>query len=379
MRVLVAPDAFTGTLSAGEAAEAIATGWRRSAPDDQLDLVPLADGGPGFVDVVHAARGGDLLAVTVADPLGAPVPATILRVGQTAYLESAQAVGLALVAPEQRDPRVAATYGMGELLAAAADTGARRIVVGLGGSATNDGGAGMLAALGARPGDGLSAGCLHLAGLTEVDLEPARRRLAGIELVAATDVDIPLLGLRGASNLFGPQKFPDGRADPGQLAALDEALTRWAGLCEPARSPGRTPRRSAETKGAGAAGGLGYGLLLLGATRVSGIETVFDAVDFAGRVAAADLVLTGEGCFDHTSLRGKVVSGVAQRAGHHAKPAVVLAGRVQAGRRELGAAGVASAYAVTEVAGSVRAAMDKPAEHLADLAARVARTWSPRR
>ncbi|WP_232784449.1 glycerate kinase family protein [Carbonactinospora thermoautotrophica] len=367
VRVLIAPDKFAGTLTAVQAAEAIAAGWRRTAPHDDLDLAPLADGGPGFVEVLHQALGGELISVTVTGPLGEPVPGVVLLTEEdgvrTAYVESAQACGLELVPEDRRDPGATTTYGVGELIAAAVDQGAARIVVGLGGSATNDGGAGLLAALGAEPADRLRRGGAALATLDQVDLVAARARVAGVELVAASDVDNPLLGLRGASNVFGPQKG----ATAEQVHQLDAALTRWAELAD---------RKTADAKGAGAAGGLGYGLLLLGARRVPGIETVLQAVGLPDRAARADLVLTGEGSFDFQSLRGKVVSGVAALAGRYAKPCVVLAGQVKVGRREMGAMGVESAYAVTEVAGSRQEAMARPAEHLERLAARVARTWS---
>ncbi len=206
MRLLIAPDKFAGTLTAVEAAEAIAEGWRRRAPQDETVLVPMADGGPGFCDVLHASLGGDLLAVTVTGPYGDPVPATVLLTGETAYVESAQACGLHLTPQEERDPERATSFGVGELLGAAADAGARRIVVGLGGSATNDGGAGMLAALGATADAPLDRGPVALADVRQADVAPARARLGEAALVAASDEDNPLLGLTGAPNDFGPQK-----------------------------------------------------------------------------------------------------------------------------------------------------------------------------
>ncbi|MDQ4008146.1 MAG: glycerate kinase, partial [Actinomycetota bacterium] len=206
MRVLIAPDKFAGTLSAVEAADAIAEGWRRRAPDDETVRVPMADGGPGFCDVLHAGLGGDLVAVTVTGPYGERVPATVLLAGETAqgertaYIESAQACGLHLTPPEARDAERATSRGVGELVAAAIDAGANRIVVGLGGSGTNDGGAGLLAALGATasPATALDQGPSSLATLDSVDLTEARSRLEGRTLVAASDVDNPLLGLIGA-------------------------------------------------------------------------------------------------------------------------------------------------------------------------------------
>src|SRR3954453_5300260 len=205
MRVLIAPDKFAGTLTAVEAAEAIAEGWRRRAPGDELDLVPMADGGPGFVDVLHASLGGELLAMTVRGPYGEPVPGSVLVHDGTAYVESAQACGLHLTPREERRPEAAGTYGVGELVAAACEAGATRVVVGLGGSGTNDGGAGLLAALGATstPDGALTGGATALGDLKSVDLAAARERVAGVQLVAASDVDNPLLGLRGAINVFG--------------------------------------------------------------------------------------------------------------------------------------------------------------------------------
>lgn len=369
MRVLVAPDKFAGTLTAVEAAQAIAAGWSRHAPGDELDLAPMSDGGPGFVDVLHAALGGDLLGVTVAGPHGAPVPAAVLLVrgadGATAYVESAQACGRHLV--EAADPatggvRTASTRGVGELVRAAVEAGARRVVVGLGGSGTNDGGAGLLAALGATADGVLDGGPTGLAGVGTVDLAPARAAVAGVELVAASDVDSPLTGLFGATKTFGPQKG----LTEGELPGVDGVLERFAEA---------TDRRTSLEKGAGAAGGLGHALLLLGAGRVPGLELVADAVGLAARARAADLVVTGEGAFDFSSRAGKVPYGVAAIAEEAVRPCVALAGQVLVGSREMRALGVESAYAMVDLVGPERSLAD-PAGSLADLAARVARTWS---
>ncbi|HVX53272.1 glycerate kinase [Nocardioides sp.] len=353
MRILVAPDKYAGTLSAVEAAEAIATGWRRTAPGDELDLAPVSDGGPGFLDALHAGLGGELIAVTVSGPFGEPVPAAVLRIGTTAYVESAQACGLHLTGGRRGED--ATTYGVGELLRAALDGGARRVVVGLGGSGSNDGGAGLLAALGAAADVPLDQGVAGLRGLTRITL-PER---PAAELVVASDVDNPLTGLFGATKVFGPQK---GIADlPAADAAL-EALAAAAG------------RVAAVEKGAGAAGGLGYALLLLGATRRPGLGVIADAVDLDDRLARADLVITGEGAFDASSRGGKVPVAVAELAARHARPCVVLAGRVEIGVREARSLGVEAAYSVVDVAGEERALGD-PHRALADLAERVARTW----
>ena len=387
MDVLIAPDCFTGTLSAGQAADAMAEGWRRGAPHDELTLLPLSDGGPGFLEVLSRALGGTNVSATVADPLGRPVPAVILIVDtagrRTAYLESAQACGLHLLAGRERNPMVTTTYGVGELVDAAVRQGATRVVVGLGGSGTNDGGAGLLAALGAGDPDVLAAGGARLAELEDDALEglgAVRQRLQGIELVLATDVDSPLLGFHGASAVFGPQKG----ATPEMAQQLESALGRLTEVVGTAVPPardlltGQELRRDREP-GAGAAGGLGYGLLLLGGHRVSGVQAVLEAVGFESLAQVTDLVVTGEGTFDWQSLRGKVVAGVAQAALACAKPVVVIAGQVLVGRRETMELGVSGTYAVAESPEQVSAALADPAGTLSVRATRVARTWSPRR
>ncbi len=263
MRVLVAPDKFAGTLTAVQAAEAIAEGWRRQAPADELDLAPMADGGPGFVDVLHAALGGDLVATTVPGPLGEDVPATTLFVGGTAYVESAQACGVHLTGGRRGEE--ATSRGVGVLIARAAEAGARRVVVGLGGSGSNDGGAGVLAALGATADRPLDRGAQALPGITRVTLPQV-----DVALVAASDVDNPLTGMFGATKTFGPQK---GVAED-RIAVVDGWLEELATA---------TDRRTSLEKGAGAAGGIGYALLCLGATREPGIGLVADAVGLAER------------------------------------------------------------------------------------------------
>lgn len=360
MRVLVAPDKFAGTLTAVEAAEAIAEGWRRRSPGDEVDLAPMSDGGPGFVDVLHAALGGELQVVTVPGPHGEPTPATLLLVGSTAYVESAQACGLHLTGGEGVE--VASTVGVGRLVASAVDAGATKVVVGLGGSGTNDGGAGLLHALGATADGRLDAGPLRLSDVTGVDLAPARARVAGVELVAASDVDSPLTGLFGATKTYGPQK---GVAEE-RVALLDGLLEQLAVA---------TDRRLSLEKGAGAAGGLGFALMLLGGRREPGIDLVTGAVRLAERARAADVVLTGEGAFDFSSRSGKVPYGVAQVAAEALRPCVALAGQVLVGSREMRALGVEAAYSLVELVGEDRA-LREPAAALADLAERVARTWS---
>jgi glycerate kinase len=347
MRVVVAPDSFGGTLSAVEAASASAAGWLDVVPADHLDLVPMADGGPGFVDVLAAGVPGAVHEVVVSDPLGRPVTARWLLARDTAYVESAQAAGLHLLTAAERDPRAATSYGVGELLLAAVAGGATRVVVGLGGSATNDGGRGMWAAV---------AASTDLAGPS------------GPALIAATDVDNPLLGPNGASAVFGPQKG----ADRATVLDLDDQLRAWADTVEAAVGVAGLRDRP----GAGAAGGLGFALFALGAVRESGFDLVADAVGLDNRIDGADLVVTGEGSFDSQSLRGKVPAGVAARAVAAGVPCVVLAGTVDVGRRDAAAAGVDETYSVAETLGSVQAALDAGAGGVRTTAVRLARVWS---
>lgn len=363
MRVVIAPDKFAGTLSAVEAAAAIAEGWLRRTPDAEVVQVPMSDGGPGFVDVLHAALGGELLSVTVPDPYGEPVPATLLLVGTTVYVETAQAVGLHLHPPDLRRPTAGSSRGVGELIAAALAAGARRIVIGAGGTATNDGGAGLLAGLGAQAtGAVLDAGPTGLAGIAAVDLAPARASLDGVELVLASDVDTQLLGLIGATKTYGPQK---GLTDE-ELLVVDGLLQSFAEV---------TDRKAATLKGAGAAGGIGYALLLLGAERVPGVDVVASAVGLADALVGAAVAVTGEGAFDFSSRSGKVPYGVAQLATQALVPCIALAGQVLVGSREMRALGIEAAYSLVDRVGEQRA-FDAPAEALAELAERVARTWS---
>ena len=373
MRVLIAPDDFKGTLSAVEAAEAIAIGWRSHAPDDTLTLIPMSDGGPGFVRAVSTVLGGDIAPVGLRGPMGETAIGMVLMVDDTGYVESAHGCGLALVHPDRRDARAATSYGVGQLIAAAIDSGARRIVVGLGGTASTDGGAGMLAALGATARDAagspiaLEAGGAALADVATVNLAPARARVADVEIVVASDVDSPLLGSRGAARGFAAQKG----ADDAAVEELEAALTSYSRAIG-RRADGKDP---AVALGAGAGGGLGYGLMLLGGRRVPGIETVMGVLGLEAAIGVSDLVITGEGCFDWQSLRGKVVSGVAAAALNQGRPVVVLAGRVEVGKREYVALGITEAHAAS-ADGDVPATPAEAARALAERAARVASQWS---
>jgi glycerate kinase len=371
VRILVCPDKFAGTLSAVDVGAAVAEGWRSRAPDDTVTRLPLSDGGPGFVDVVQAAVGGTVSQVATCDPLGRPVTGSVLVAGATGYVESAQACGLHLLAPAERDPKLTTSYGLAALLAAAVESGVREIVVGLGGSGTNDGGAGMLAALGAIPLD--RAGYVLPYGgaaLRECDRLDGVPRLRGVSLVAATDVDSPLTGLYGASNVFGPQKG----ASREDVLLLDAALERYAAVLE--RDLPGCPPGLAGLPGAGAAGGLGAAILACGGRRESGIGLVRRLTGLDEALTRCDLVITGEGSFDDQSLRGKVVAGVAEAARDFGVPCVVLAGKVSAGRRGALAAGVTETHSLVEHFGSEEEALRRPADGLREIAARLAGQWS---
>lgn len=374
MRILLCPDKFAGTLSAREVADALAEGWRAVAPGDELVARPLSDGGPGFLDVLEAARPARAVEVEAVDPLGRAVPARILVDRSTAYVESAQAAGLHLLAPSERDPLRASSYGLGLLLAAALREGARRIVVGLGGSATNDAGAGMLAALGLATVDGdgrpLPPGGAALGGAAGLRVPPDGPPTAGVDLVGAADVDNPLTGEAGASAVYGPQKG----ATPADVRVLDAALGRFAEVL--VRDLPGCPPGLAGLPGAGAAGGLGAALLALGGHIESGVALIRRLAGLDPLIDGCDLVVTGEGKFDQQSLRGKLVAGIAGAARDAGRPCVVVAGQATTGRREAANAGITEVHTLLEYFGSEDAALARPAEGLRALGGRLARQWS---
>jgi glycerate kinase len=350
MRVLIAPDCFGDSLTAVEAAEAIADGWRRARPTDELTLAPQSDGGPGFVGVL-ASRLGQVHTLRVVGPLTAEVSAAWVldpAPPRTAYIECAQACGLALLGgpPSVRTALDAHSRGVGQLIAAALDGRAGRIVVGLGGSSCTDGGRGMVDELG-----GLTAG---------------RRALAGVDLIAASDVEHPLLGPMGAARVFGPQKG----ADPDTVRILERRLTDWAAELDAAAG-----RAISDEQGAGAAGGIGAALLALGGRRESGAAIIAEHTRLADDVAGAELVITGEGRFDDQSLHGKVVSALAEGARSRHIPVLVLAGQVTLDEPALREAGITAAVSIAEHAGSIQLAIDDAANHLAALAQVTAASW----
>ncbi|AKK28398.1 glycerate kinase [Mycobacterium sp. EPa45] len=342
MRVLIAPDCYGDSLTAVEAAQSIAAGWRQARACDDLVLAPQSDGGPGFVGVL-AGRLGEVRRTRVSGPLTDEVDADWVddRATSTAYIECAQACGLALLpGPPTPDTAVAAhSRGVGQLIGAALDAGAQTIVVGLGGSSCTDGGRGMVEALGG--------------------LARAKDKLAAVDLIAATDVEHPLLGPMGAARIFGPQKG----ADAGVVEILEQRLTAWSAELDALAGYTVGP-----LPGAGASGGLGAALLALGARRESGAAVIAEHTGLAADIAAADLIVTGEGRFDDQSLHGKVVSALAGGAQARGVPVLVLAGQVSLGPAELAEAGITAAYAIADYAGSVQVAIDDAAAQLTGLA-----------
>ncbi|MFF4398960.1 glycerate kinase [Streptomyces sp. NPDC001480] len=345
-RVLVAADKFKGSLTAVQVAERVTAGLRRVVPDVEVEALPVADGGDGTVDAAVAA-GFERREVRVAGPLGQDVTAAFALRGGTAVVEMAEASGLQRLPAGVFAPLTASTYGSGELLRAALDAGARAIVFGVGGSATTDGGAGMLTALGARflddEGEPVPPGGGGLASLVRADLSGLDPRLSSVEFVLASDVDNPLTGPKGAPAVYGPQKG----ASPDDMEALDAALAHYAKVLEAAVGP--QAAEYAASAGAGAAGGIGYGALLLGASFRPGIEVMLDVLGFAPALARAELVITGEGSLDEQTLHGKAPAGVAAAARAAGKEVVAVCGRLALPPEALGRAGIRRAYPLTAV------------------------------
>ncbi|MFF4801177.1 glycerate kinase [Streptomyces sp. NPDC001351] len=348
--MLIAADKFKGSLTAVQVAERVTAGLRRVVPELQVESLPVADGGDGTVDAAVAA-GFERREVRVAGPLGDEVTAAFALRAGTAVVEMAEASGLQRLPAGVFAPLTASTYGSGELLRAALDAGARTIVFGVGGSATTDGGAGMLSALGARfldaEGEPVPPGGGGLSELASADLSGLDPRLATVELVLASDVDNPLTGPKGAPAVYGPQKG----ASPDDVEALDTALAHYAKVLEEA--VGAKAAEFAAAPGAGAAGGIGYGALLLGAAFRPGIEVMLDVLGFAPALERADLVITGEGSLDEQTLHGKAPAGVAAAARAADKEVVAVCGRLALPPDALGRAGIRRAYPLTSVEADV--------------------------
>jgi glycerate kinase len=333
MRVVVAPQSLKGSLSAAQAGQAIARGVREVYPDAEINIVPVADGGEGTVQALVDASGGRLLQREVTGPLGTPVKAFfgVMGDGRTAVIEMAASSGLPLVPPEQRDPRVTTTYGVGELILAALDEGCTHFIIGIGGSATNDGGAGMAQALGARlldaQGRDLAFGGAALEGLERIETECMDARLQRCSFEVASDVTNPLCGPTGASAVYGPQKG----ATPTMVAELDAALAHYAHIIE--RDLGQAVQN---IPGAGAAGGLGAGLLaFLHATMRPGAQIVLEAVRLEERLREADLVITAEGRLDSQTAYGKSVGAVAALAKKYGLPVLAITGGLEENYQEI--------------------------------------------
>ena len=353
MKVLVAFDSFKGSLSCVEATGAVAQGLGRVLPESTILQIPLADGGEGTLEAVRACQGGQIRTSRITGPLGRPVKGEwlLLKGGATAIIELAQAAGLTLVADDERDPAHATTYGVGELMGHAIDSGCSRIVLTVGGSATMDGGAGLLQALGARllnrQGEPIAPGGVGLEELGHVDIAPLKRRLGAVELLVACDVDNPLCGPRGASMVFGPQKG----ADAALCQRLDVALDHYAECL--ARDVGVDPR---QVPRAGAAGGTAGGLLAAaGARLVSGADLILEMVGFQQAVDDCQLIITGEGRVDGQTLDGKIISSVARAA--WGKPLIVLAGQLAPGSEGLYDRGVSAMLSIVDGPMSLSMAM----------------------
>jgi glycerate 2-kinase len=369
-RVVVAPDKFKGSLTAVEAANAIALGVRDALPDAEIVTCPVADGGEGTLDVLEAA-GARIVRLTVRGPLDEAVKARYAVLDGTAYVESARACGIEFVDPSPETALAAHTWGVGELLGDALMHGAKKLVLTVGGTASTDGGAGMLSALGAGVLDafgapvGLGGGTLSRVASTE--LAPVRERLAGVSVAVATDVTNPLLGPDGAAAVFGPQKG----AGPAEVAALDEALGRWAHALQVGGAPDVT-----RIPGAGAGGGVAAGAIAgLGATVESGFDLIAGLTGVDQALDGADLVITGEGSLDEQSLNGKAPAGIAARARPRGVPLMALAGRIELDEAGLARLGVVASSALIDHAPSLDHARLHAAELLRAQAAELIRGW----
>ncbi|MEV6103979.1 glycerate kinase [Streptomyces sp. NPDC051940] len=374
-RVLIAADKFKGSLTAVQVAERVAAGLRSVRPDVVVEALPVADGGDGTVAAAVAA-GFSRRELVVTGPVGEPVTAAWALRGDTAVVEMAEASGLQLLPPDRLAPLTSTTYGSGELLRAALDAGARTIVFGVGGSATTDGGAGMLCALGARllssagAPVGPGGGALSSSSLASADLSGLDPRFGSVDLILASDVDNPLTGPKGAAAVYGPQKG----ATPADVAALDAALAHYASVLSGAVGP--RALSLADHPGAGAAGGIGYGALVaLGARFRPGIEVLLEVLGFAPALARASLVITGEGSLDAQTLHGKAPAGVAAAARAAGKRVVAVCGRLALSPDALASAGIARAYALADLEPDAARSMASAGPLLERVAARLGRDW----
>ena len=369
MHVVVAPDKFKGSLTAREVADRVAAGINAVEPGLVVVRVPVADGGDGTVDAALAA-GYERVPVQATGPTGEPVDTAYVVRDGVAVVEMADVSGLRLLPPDRLAPLTATSYGTGEVVRAALDQGCRSVVLGIGGSASTDGGAGMLEALGVRLFDAadnpLPRGGGALADLRRVDLTGLHPAVADTRIVVACDVDNPLLGPHGAAAVYGPQKG----ASPDDVPNLDAALAHWADLVDAAT--GRSGVR--DRAGAGAAGGVGYAAMaVLGADLEPGIGLILDLVRFADHLPGASLVITGEGSLDEQTLHGKAPAGVASAAAKAGVPVVTVSGRLALDREQLRAAGIEAAYALTDIEPDVQRCQAEAGPLLERLATNLAR------
>lgn len=374
MKIVIAPDSFKESMTAIEAAEAIERGWRRVFPNDTFSLVPMADGGEGTVQSMVDATGGHFVEREVQDPLGKPVLAKygILGDGKTAVIEMAEASGLGLVPKAERNPLITTTYGTGQLILDALQADVTKILIGIGGSATNDGGAGMLQALGGRlldqSGAELPFGGAALADLSTIDLSDLDPRVKNLEIIAACDVDNPLTGPLGASAIFGPQKG----ADEGMVQELDRALSHFAEVIR--KDLGVDVET---TPGAGAAGGLGAGLMaFLQAKLMKGVDIVIEHTDLKAKMRGAELVITGEGGIDAQTRFGKTPYGVAKTAKALGIPVIAIAGHVKEDSRKLYEHGFQALFSIVQGACSLEDALRDGAKNLEATTENIARLYA---
>lgn len=373
MKIVIAPDSFKESLTALAVAEAIGEGFRRILPQAQYRLVPMADGGEGLVQSIVDATQGEKFSTQVTAPLGNKVSASwgMTGDGQSAVIEMAEASGLHLVPTDKRNPLISTSYGTGELISTALDKGLRRIILGIGGSATNDGGVGMLQTLGAKfvdkTGKSLSFGGAALADLAQIDMSGLDPRLQETRIEVACDVDNPLCGEHGASAVFGAQKG----ATKADIQRLDAALRHFAEQVQAQLGIDiQTP------KGAGAAGGMGGGLMLLPQVRLrSGVQMVIEAVDLAAAIADADIVVTGEGRMDGQSVHGKTPIGVAKLAKSAGKPVIAIVGSLREDYPAVYEAGIDAVFPIIRQINSLENTLQAGRENLISTAENVARLW----
>jgi glycerate kinase len=373
MKIVIAPDSFKDSLSAQGVAQAIASGLTEVWPDAELIECPMADGGEGTIEALLAGCDGQWMRNTVSGPLGESVDAQWgwLADSRTAIIEMAMASGLQMLTLEQRDATVTSTQGTGELIRAALDVGAQRVILAIGGSATNDAGTGMLSALGARflddQGQPLAPGGLALAQVARIELDGLDPRLKDVQFEVAADVDNPLCGRNGASHIFGPQKG----ASPEQVLTLDAALGHFA-----QHSAKVLGRDESHYPGSGAAGGMGFAAkAYLNASFRPGVEVVADLTGLEAALKGADLVFTGEGRFDAQTLRGKTPFGVAKVAKRAGVPVIVLAGTLGEGYADLYQHGITAAFALTSGPMTLDQACRNAATLLHDRARDLALVW----